>query len=182
MTIWCMRIACRMPKAPHTRAHTHTHTLTHARARAHTHTHIHTHTRANAHTTHTHTYIHTHTLTHTCNIQGLVAAHWPPVALPIWPYADIPTRLFCLRTILGTEGFCNPSIFCVLSARRRRQGCGKICRRFSITGQVAWETGGTLSTPARPTTSEQRRASQKLAVLLHSSPQLYYSFVHSIDY
>jgi len=63
-----------------------------------------------------------------CNIQGLVAAHLPSVTLPIWPYAGIPApRLFRLPTILGTEGFCIPSVFCVPSVRRRRQGCGKIC-------------------------------------------------------
>ena len=60
-------------------------------------------------------------LTITFSIQGLVAAHWPPVALPTLPYAGIPTRLFGLRTILRTEGFCNPSIFCVLSVRRQWQ-------------------------------------------------------------
>jgi len=72
-----------------------------------------------------------------CSIQGLVAAHWPPVALPTWPYTGIPARLFGLRTILGTEGFCNRSVYCVLSVRSRRQGGGKICSGFSVTGQGA---------------------------------------------
>ena len=65
MTIWCMRIACRMPKAPHTRAHTHTHTHSHTRARAHTHTHTYIHTHALTHTRHTHTHTYTHTRSHT---------------------------------------------------------------------------------------------------------------------
>jgi len=30
----------------------------------------------------------------------------------------------------------------VLSVRRRRQGCGKMCCRLSVTGQGACETGG----------------------------------------
>jgi len=44
---------------------------------------------------------------------------------------------FGLLTILETEGFCNPSIYCVLSVRRRWQGCGKICSGLSITEQEA---------------------------------------------
>ena len=40
-----------------------------------------------------------------CSIQGLVAAHWPPVILPTWPCACIPARLLRLLTISGTEGF-----------------------------------------------------------------------------
>jgi hypothetical protein len=73
-----------------------------------------------------------------CSIQGSVTAHLTPVALPAWPYADIPARLFHLPTILGKEGVCNPSVFCVPSVRKRRQENG---------------------VPARPTTSQQRRAS-----------------------
>jgi len=45
--------------------------------------------------------------------------------------------MFGLLTILETEGFCNPSIFCVLSVRRRWQGCGKIYSRLSIIKQAA---------------------------------------------
>jgi len=66
---------------------------------------------------------------------------------------------FGLLTRLETEGFCNLSILCVLSIRRRRQGCGKICSRLSTTMQGARKKGETLSTPARLTTSQQRRAS-----------------------
>ena len=53
-----------------------------------------------------------------------MAAHWPPVAYPTSPYADIPARLFRLPKILGAGGFCNPCDFYLLSIRRRRQGFG----------------------------------------------------------
>jgi hypothetical protein len=95
-----------------------------------------------------------------CSIQELVAAHWPPVALPTWPHADIPARLFRLPTILGTEGVCNPSVFCVPSVRRRRQESGvRYFSRFECNWTSSLREGGILTSPARPTTSQQRRAS-----------------------
>ena len=61
-----------------------------------------------------------------CSIQGLLAAHWPHVALPTWPCADIPARVFCLPTILGKEGFCNPTfIFLCSLLGDDGRGCGK---------------------------------------------------------
>ena len=65
MTVWCIRIACWIPKASHAHTHTHTHTPhthTHTTHTPHTHTH-HTHT----HTTHTHTHtpVHVRARTHT---------------------------------------------------------------------------------------------------------------------
>jgi len=84
-----------------------------------------------------------------CSIQGLVAAHWPRVALPTWPYADIPARLFPLPTILGKEGFCERSVFCVLSVLSgdddRRVGCDTVAD-FSITGFGASETRDSFAT------------------------------------
>ena len=70
-TQWCMRIACRIPKATHTHTHTHnTHTTPHTHT-PHTHT-PHTHT----HTTHTHTHTtHTHT---SCNICFFSSARTRP--------------------------------------------------------------------------------------------------------
>ena len=45
---------------------------------------------------------------------------------PLDHVQTFPARVFCLPTILGTEGLCNPSvIFCMLSVRRRRQGVWK---------------------------------------------------------
>jgi len=49
-----------------------------------------------------------------------------------------------------------PECFCVLSVRRRRQGCGKTCCRFSITRQGACETGGIFRCqPGRPLHSSE---------------------------
>jgi hypothetical protein len=88
-----------------------------------------------------------------CSIQVLMAAHWPPVALRTWPYADIPARYFHLPTILGTEGVCNPSVFCVPSVRRRWQESGlRYFGRFEYNWAWSLREGGILLTPARPTT------------------------------
>ena len=61
LTIWCMRIACWIPRAAHTHTHIHTHTYTYTRTHTHTYTRTHTHTYTH---THAHTHIHTHTHTH----------------------------------------------------------------------------------------------------------------------
>jgi hypothetical protein len=81
-----------------------------------------------------------------------VAAHWPPVSLPTCPYADIPARFCRLPTMLGTEGVCNPSVFCVPSVRRRRQESGEdIVADFGITGLETSEKGGFFrQQPGRP--------------------------------
>ena len=74
-----------------------------------------------------------------CSIQGHLAAHCPHVALPTWPFADIPARVFCLAIILGTEGFCKTSVI-FLCAVCKETTAGRAVRnhsRFSVSRQGA---------------------------------------------
>ena len=47
---------------------------------------------------------------------------------------------------VGTEDLCNLSSSCVLSVRRRWQGCGKICSGLSVTGQGSRKKGDSFET------------------------------------
>jgi len=115
-----------------------------------------------------------------CCIQGLVAAHGPPVAVPAWLCACISACWFGILTMVGMEGFCNLSSSCVLSERRRWQGCSKIWSRLNVTGQGARKKGDTFETRGRRFSSS--KGPDRRVAVLHSSPHMDYSVIHSSDY
>jgi len=85
-----------------------------------------------------------------------------------------------MLTTVGTEAFFNLRISCVLSGRRRRQGCIKKWSRLNGIVQAARKKGDTFETRGRPLGSsegpDRMRGSPALVLNLDDT------LVHSSDF
>jgi hypothetical protein len=116
-----------------------------------------------------------------CSIQGPVAAHWPPVALPTWPYADIPALCFVFPLYWEKRDFVNLVFLCAVCKQTTAGGAVNVVAGFGISGLGAWETGASFDTcQAHHFVTAKSRVEINGSLALVSQPD--YSIVNFSDY